>query len=120
MTRINVGIKPIELTNKHLIAEHREIKRIPNAISKGRFSLKGQPEKFVLGTGHVKFFYTRLKFLKNRYEALYKECRRRGFNVTYFGNAWDNIPKEFMKDYKPTKNDRIIVSKRIKERTKSS
>jgi len=26
MTRINVGIPPAELTNQHLIAEHREIK----------------------------------------------------------------------------------------------
>ena len=32
MTRINVGIPPAELTGKHLIAEHREIKRIPNCI----------------------------------------------------------------------------------------
>ena len=32
MTRINVGILPKELSNKHLIAEHREIKRIPNCI----------------------------------------------------------------------------------------
>ena len=34
MTRINVGINPADLTGKHLIAEHREIKRIPNCIAK--------------------------------------------------------------------------------------
>ena len=30
MTRINCGIPPEELSDKHLLAEHREIKRIPN------------------------------------------------------------------------------------------
>ena len=57
MTRINAGIPVETLHDKHLIAEHREIKRIPNCIAKGRYSLKDKPSKFVLGTGHVKFFY---------------------------------------------------------------
>jgi hypothetical protein len=33
MTRINVGVHPSELSTKHLIAEHREIKRIPNNVN---------------------------------------------------------------------------------------
>ena len=49
MTRINVGILPKELSNKHLIAEHREIKRIPNCISKGKYNMDGQPDRFKLG-----------------------------------------------------------------------
>ena len=53
MTRINCGIPVEELTNKHLIAEHREIKRLPNCVVKGRYNLKGQPKLFTLGTGHV-------------------------------------------------------------------
>ena len=60
MTRINAGIPPAELTNKHLIAEHREIKRIPNCIAKGKYKMEGIPDKFKLGTGHVKFFYNKL------------------------------------------------------------
>ena len=56
MTRINAGIPPVELTDKHLIAEHREIKRIPNLISKGKYNMNGQPSEFKLGIGHVKFF----------------------------------------------------------------
>ena len=74
MTRINCGIPPAELVDKHLIAEHREIKRIPNCIKKGRYNLTGQPDKFTLGTGHVKFFYDKLGYLKRRYESIYKEC----------------------------------------------
>jgi len=116
MTRINVGIPPIELTGKHLIAEHREIKRIPNCISKGKYKMEGIPDKFKLGTGHVKFFYNKLLFLKNRYIKLYEECINRGFNVQNYIGAWDNIPTELMNDYKPTDNDKKIIKQRIKER----
>lgn len=116
MTRINSGIPVEELTDKHLLAEAREIKRIPNCISKGRYNLKGQPKIFTLGTGHVKFFYDKLLYLKNRYEEIYKECKKRNFNVTYFGDAWNNVPKELMNDYSPTDRDREIVRERIKER----
>jgi len=113
MTRINCGIPTEELIDKHLIAEHREIKRIPNCISKGRYNLEGQPKDFTLGKGHVKFFYTRLAYLKERYEALHQECLKRGFKVTYYGNAWDNVPLEFMGYYQPTDKDRKIVRERI-------
>lgn len=116
MTRINVAIAPAELVDKHLIAEHREIKRIPNCVAKGRFNMKGQPDKFTLGTGHVKFFYDKLGYLKQRYESLYKECIKRGFNVQYYGGAWDDVPIELMGSYTPTNDDRTILLKRIKER----
>ena len=116
MTRINVGIPPAELVNQHLIAEHREIKRIPNCIAKGKYNMDGIPDKFKLGTGHVKFFYNKLKYLKKRYIRLYEECIKRGFNVQNYIGAWDNIPKELMNDYKPTLVDRAIVQERINEK----
>jgi hypothetical protein len=118
MTRINVGIKPVELTNKHLLAEHREIKRIPNCIKKGRFNLNGMPDKFTLGTGHVKFFYNKLKYLHNRYNSLLIECKNRGFNITDYSDAFTDLPVELYKDYKPTLDDRKIILKRIEERLK--
>jgi hypothetical protein len=120
MTRINCGIPPAELTDKHLIAEHREIKRIPNTVSKyfseGRLNMKGQPEQFKLGAGHVKFFYDKLGYLLLRYEKIYAECKLRGFNVTYYGDVWKNVPKHLMGYYKPTDRDREIVRERINER----
>ena len=115
MTRINVGIPPAELVNQHLIAEHREIKRIPNCIAKGKYNMDGIPDKFKLGTGHVKFFYNKLLYLKNRYISLYDECIKRGFNVQNYIDSWNNVPQELMNDYKVEPNDIIIIKKRIKE-----
>ena len=116
MTRINVGISPAELVNQHLLAEHREIKRIPNCIAKGKYNMDGIPETFKLGTGHVKFFYNKLLYLKNRYWKLYIECIKRGFNVQNYSSAWDNVPQKLMNNYQPTYMDRKIVKERINEK----
>ena len=74
-------------------------------------------DKFKLGTGHVKFFYDKLLYLKNRYISLYNECIKRGFNVQNYINAWDNIPQKLMNDYKATYKDRLIIQERIYART---
>ena len=116
MTRINVGIPPAELVNQHLLAEHREIKRIPNCVAKGKYNIDGMPERFKLGKGHVKFFYNKLLYLKNRYISLYKECVKRGFNVQDYTGAWNDIPKELMNDYIVEANDIKIIRERINER----
>ncbi len=116
MTRINVAILPSELNTKMLIAEHREIKRIPNCIKKGRYNLKGQPEQFTLGTGHVKFFYDKLSYLKRRYECIYSECVKRGYNVTYYGSCFEDLPPNLCNDYRPTLRDRKLLVERIKSK----
>lgn len=118
MTRINVGVKPSELSNKHLLAEHREIKRIPNMVKSGRAIMTGIPDKFTLGKGHVKFFYNKQKYLLRRYRAIYWECIKRGFNVTDFRDAWYSLPREVMGDYHPTKEDRELILNRIQEKQK--
>ena len=116
MTRINTGISPHLLTNKHLIAEHREIKRIPNNVAKGKCNLNNIPSEFTLGKGHVCFFYDKLLYLKNRYEQLYQECINRGFNVQYYGDAWNGIPVQLMNDYIATEKDVEIIQQRIYEK----
>ena len=116
MTRINVGIKPSELIRQHLLAEHREIKRIPNVIKSGRYNMTGQPSKFKLGTGHVKFFYDKIGYLKRRYIELYEECVKRKYNVTDYTEAFDGIDKSLMNDYTETPQDREILQTRINER----
>ena len=119
MTRINVGIPPKDLCRQHLLAEAREIKRVPNVIRSGRFNMNGQPSQFTLGSGHVKFFYDKLLYLKNRYEELYNECLNRGYNVTYFGSAWNDIPSKYMNDYIPKPRDIEIIKERIAEKLKT-
>ena len=58
MTRINL-VPPEELCDQHLLAEHRELTRIPNAVAKGKYHLKGQPAEYKLGEGHVRFFFNK-------------------------------------------------------------
>ena len=82
MTRINL-VPPSELCDQHLLAEHRELTRIPNAIARGKYSLEGQPSDYKLGEGHVRFFFDKMYFLYRRYEDLHLECLRRGFNVSF-------------------------------------
>lgn len=118
MTRINVGIRPQELSNKHLLAEHREIKRIPNNIRKGRYDISRIPSVFKLGTGHVSFFYDKLLYLRKRYEELYSECKQRGFNVEYYGSAWEGTPEILWQDYLPSKEDRKLIQDRIAEKAR--
>mgnify|MGYP002480279105 CR=1 FL=1 len=116
MTRINIGINPQRLKTKHLIAEHREIKRIPNTISSGKAKITGIPETFRLGTGHVKFFYDKQEYLRKRYLSIYAECVKRGLNVTNFIDCWNDIPQELMNDYTPTDKDIEIITERLNER----
>lgn len=118
MTRINVGIHPAELPIKMLIAEHREIKRIPNCIKSGRYSLEGMPSNFTLGAGHVKFFYNKLAYLRKRYELIYKTCIGAPyyFNVTYYGSAFDGLPDALMGDYMATMDDRALLVQRLHEK----
>ena len=74
------------------------------------------PSEFCLGTGHEKFFYDKMGYLKIRYEELYAECILQGYEVEYYGGAWDGVPAELMGDYKPTLKDRSLLVERINER----
>jgi len=116
MTRINVGILPEELETDLLLAEHRELKRIPNCIKKGRFNLNGIPDRFTLGEGHVKFFYKRLGYLKDRYQKLYAQCKERKLNVQDYSDSFEGIPEYFFGTYQETPRDREILLKRFSER----
>ena len=116
MTRINAGIEPTELTRQHLLAEHREIKRIPNAIVAGKAILTDIPRQFTLGKGHVKFFYDKLGYLKRRYVTIRDECFRRGYKVTDYEMAWDGVPQHLMSNWEPSEADAAIVQQRIDDR----
>lgn len=116
MTRINTGIRASELPDKLLLAELREIKRIPNVIAKGNYRMENIPELFTLGTGHVKFFYNKLEYLLERYNELRDEAIKRGFNVSDFNDAWSNVPSRLMNGYQETERDRSLLIERIHEK----
>ncbi|MGC7559181.1 pyrimidine dimer DNA glycosylase/endonuclease V [Pasteurella sp. PK-2025] len=115
MTRINL-IPPNELCDQHLLAEHRELTRIPNAVAKGKFNLIGQPEDYKLGTGHVRFFFNKLTFLKKRYDLLHQECLARGFNVQYIWPTHLPDNQALWLDYTPTAQALAANRQRIAER----
>ncbi len=120
MTRINAGIKVNHLTDEHLLAEHREIKRLPQnylkAIQCG--SIHRIPPSFKLGTGHILFFIDKPRYTLNRYQKIHNECIKRGFDVMDFSNSWDAYPIPIPKksEYTPSDVDRAIIIERITER----
>lgn len=116
MTRINI-IDPQALCDQHLLAEHRELTRIPNDIVKrsGQVPLSTQPA-YLLGQGHVTFFRDKLLFLKNRYDALHQECLQRGFNVQYRWPDEAALFQDLWNDYTVTAQDIALNQLRIEER----
>lgn len=81
MTRVNV-IPPELLPDEWLLAEYREIKRIPNNVRNGKYIMKNVPDHYVLGMGHEKFFIDKLLFIKKRHDAIRRELSLR-FNKEY-------------------------------------
>jgi deoxyribonuclease (pyrimidine dimer) len=121
MTRVNLGIPVKHLTDEHLLAEHREIKRLCECLDKSIKcgSIKSIPDKFTLGTGHVKFFFNKMNCVYRRYVMIYLECRRRHFNVTDYSENFRcsyRIYPEYFNDYIASEDDNKIVSERISER----
>lgn len=121
MTRINV-VPPSELTTKHLVAEYREITRLPNNLKKSLnrklpFSMDEIPTQYTLGTGHVKFFYNKMLFLEKRFKSLVDEMLKRGYNPQFLDTSIF-IPndKQFYNDYTPTSEAIEINRKRISDR----
>lgn len=120
MTRINL-IDPKFLCDQHLLAEHRELTRIPNSILSGKYNLEGKhiPTSYVLGTGHVTFFLNKIDFLFERYLQLHQECLNRNFAVTWKFPSLLKISKvnQQYEMYVPTKKDRSLNKARLIERT---
>jgi deoxyribonuclease (pyrimidine dimer) len=124
MTRINV-VPVTELSQLHLIAEYREISRLPKNLLKSLsrpnkpFSFDEIPPAYTLGTGHVKFFYSKMQFLEQRFEQLVAEMLRRGYNPSFRDSSiFIPLDKAFYNNYTPTEEAIEINRQRIKERTK--
>ena len=122
MTRINC-IPTQDLHKKHLIAEYHEITRVFGLVKRLLASGKdpancGAPDQYVLGTGHVRFFYTRLAWIQNRVADLAIEMDSRGIKarVEMIQGIAYGIPERFFGDWEPTEADIALNKERIDER----
>lgn len=113
MTRVNL-VSPFDLCDQHLLAEHREITRIPNTILSGKAKVQNIPDRFCLGPGHVKFFYNKLRWLQYRYNDVHHVCLLRGFQVQY--KFPDSLPDELFNSWEPDAEDIELSRQRINER----
>lgn len=122
MTRINCYVSVKVLSNEHLLAEHREIKRVCN-----RYSLRKEkgiendvPDSFRLGTGHELFFSNKPKYTLQRYKSLHEECLARGFNVQDFSGNWDVYSNDCTLTYTQQREDDEAILDRIISNVRSS
>ena len=121
MTRINV-IQPYQLLDEHLLAETRELPRIPNELIKHpkHLVLADIPPVFTLNHGHVKFFRNKLLWLVNRHKVLKAECDLRGIKNDLWSideRLFNPVMNMFaMNDYSVTDDAILINVERITER----
>ena len=116
MTRVNL-VPPAELHDKHLLAEYREL---PRVFGLARPPRAGEvfPDSYVIGPGHVKFFYDKLKFLHRRFLSLVEELAQRGVRLSYpdipfSGVRPDQVP--LYNDYIPTPEALALNRARLAE-----
>lgn len=121
MTRINL-ISPEELTDQHLMREYQELPRIVGLVRKAIHRGK-KPSDFkiahdyILGSGHVTFFYNKLEFLRKRQLSLIAELLVREYKIVHQeGLDLYDIPNEWIGDYIPTNNGLMLSRERIREK----
>ena len=77
---IRITVVPVEeLSDAWLSAEYRELPW----VLKGNFSIKDVPNRYKLGTGHVKWARKHALFVLNIYHRLVEEMKYSGFKVNY-------------------------------------
>lgn len=120
MTRINSNLDPRVLKRAHLLAELREITMVPASLKRSlktkseKEVLNSIPKQFTLNTGHVKFFYNKLGFLKNRFYRLADEMNRRGYNADRTRDiAFDGFSDIWYNDWESNLEADEIVRERI-------
>lgn len=120
MTRINC-VPPNILCQQHLVAEYRELPRIfgyvIKAVDRGESPDDVRnPRSYVLGKGHVRFFYPRLGYLIQRQKSIVSEMKSRGITVNFEAperEKFDTIPDEWFGDWIPNEQEIAINMDRI-------
>ncbi len=121
MTRINlVHVK--ELADQHLMAEYRELPRVFGAVQKHVQARKRVRDfkinsTYLLGSGHVTFFYNKLLYLQKRHIDIVNECLRRGMKIQNTEvNDISGFPAEFCNDYVPSESEIKMSRERLIEK----
>ena len=123
MTRINC-IPPTELTDKHLVAEYRELSRLFSLIEGYAQRIadgvdeKPLPPVYTLGKGHVRFFYDKAVWLAERQTQLVEEMLRRGFDpkFRYITELLSKVPEAYRGYWHVTTEAQAINRERIRHR----
>ncbi len=121
MTRINL-VPPNMLSDKHLLAEYRELPRVFTlAKNSGAPFAHTVGNLYKLGPGHVLFFVNKIPWLLIRYKAIVGECFQRGFAIdsglvdSVMGSAIDliNSRPDLCVEYNPTPEEFYLNMARI-------
>lgn len=128
MTRINTW-HPRWLSDQHAAAERKEINQLLWHYANSVWVRDGRtcklPETYRLGTGHVRFFYDKLGFIKKRWDLLTVELLRRDFKLeATFGGNLDSVAYSALQrglridgnNWTPSIEDHLVLLPRIKER----
>lgn len=130
MTRINT-YHPQFLSNSHLIAEYRELPRIPNRVASGK-PYPNIPNSYRLGTGHESFFGDKIDWLHSRHLQILAEMQRRTllYPNRFSGNYAIDIEEtcrevqverpDLYKWWTPCTTDMLINLERVIERMLAS
>ena len=107
MTRINC-IDPARLSNRHLVAEYRELPRV-FGLAYAACERGEQPDDYrnptfyTLGRGHARFFYGRCGYLQRRFLLLVAEMQRREYRPLHLHvpMVYRHLPVEWRNDWTP-------------------
>jgi hypothetical protein len=105
------------LLDEHLAAAMREGLRPVNEVLSGKDNLKGCPEDWKLGGGHVKFHKAHLPFTIYQWLEAQSEYHKRGFKgYDYTYPTFSHLPEEYLNTYRPTEKALRSNLARIVER----
>ncbi len=123
MVRINVGVNPRYLHDKHLGAEYNEILKLCGHVRAHPTPCKKPwPTEYTLGKGHINFFKDKLVYLHRRWEAVCTECERRGryTDRSKFHKNLQGVDNctliQLANDWQPRQRDFELVKARIIQR----
>lgn len=123
VTRVN-RVPPEELSGRHLVAEYRELPRVFRlALAAWRRGERPDdprnPRRYVLGEGHVRFFYSRLGYPRRRFLSLVREMKARGYRPAYTSvlHEYEPLPIHWRRDWEPDEEALALCRARIRERS---